>query len=619
MRVAVLVKQVPDSDEVRMDPETGTMVRAGVGTLVNPLDLSALEAALRIRGNDGEIVVFSMGPPAAEEALREALALGADEAVLLTDRDFAGADTWATARTLAAALKARGPFDLLLAGEKATDGETGQVGPEVATFLGCPFATAVGALEMRGAREVRVRRVVEEGVEVQELPLPCLLTVLGVCGEASLPTLAGKKRARRASVARLSREDLGLTREETGLAGSPTRVVRVASPTLARSGARYAGARLDEGIEDVVARLRDLALLSGKRPSRNFGASKGADLLLGEASRKVSGPGTLVVGEVRGGTVHPVTFELTGKARELEELRGGGVTVLLVGSGVEAPEEAFAYGADRVLVAEHPHGARFNQEIWAQVVQWAMEVEAPEIVLAPATTSGRSVLPAVAARCGTGLTADCTELALDPESGALLQTRPAIGGNVLATIRTRRRPQMATVRPRTFPACARWSQAGAVERPEVPAAVWSSRVRALDFEPSPEGRANIQDEDVVVAGGKGLRGPEGFRLLEELATLLGGGVGASRPTVEARWIPYPHQVGLSGKVVAPKLYLAAGISGAVQHLAGMQTSGVVVAVNKDPEAPIFRVADVALCGDLFDVLPRLMARIRRDKEDGCGC
>lgn len=267
MRMAVLVKQVPDSDEVRMDPESGTMVRSGVGTLVNPLDLSALAVALRGREREGgTVTAFSMGPPAAEEALREALALGADEAVLLTDRDFAGADTWATARTLSAALVARGPFDLILAGEKATDGETGQVGPGVAAFLGLPFTTYGSALEWIPGG-VRVRRTVEEGVEVQELPLPCLVTVLAVCGEPSLPTLAGKKRARRASVVRMGREDLALPREEVGLPGSPTRVVRIATPTLSRSGVRYAGKGLDEGIDDVVRRLRQLALLPSGEPA----------------------------------------------------------------------------------------------------------------------------------------------------------------------------------------------------------------------------------------------------------------------------------------------------------------------------------------------------------------
>jgi electron transfer flavoprotein alpha subunit len=323
----------------------------------------------------------------------------------------------------------------------------------------------------------------------------------------------------------------------------------------------------------------------------------------------------LVFGEVRGGRPHPVTLELTGKARELADRRGCEVSVLLLCERLaDAPEDLFAYGADRVLLVEHPVFRHPDQEAAAKVLSALILRERPEIVLAPATTWGRTALPAVAARVRTGLTADCTGLDIDPESGLLLQTRPAIGGNVMATIRTPDfRPQMATVRPRTFRIPDPVSRPGRVVRPDLPEETFRSRIENLGFDAAEDRGADIQDKEVVVSGGKGLRRPEGFALIRELAELLDAGVGASRPTVEAKWIPYPHQVGLSGRVVSPKLYLAAGISGAVQHLAGMQTARRIVAVNKDPEAPIFRVADLALCGDLYDILPRLAARIREER------
>ncbi|GAB1485364.1 hypothetical protein MASR2M79_04110 [Aminivibrio sp.] len=236
------------------------------------------------------------------------------------------------------------------------------------------------------------------------------------------------------------------------------------------------------------------------------------------------------------------------------------------------------------------------------------------MVLAGATTSGRTTLPALAARLETGLTADCTGLEMEEETGQLLQTRPAIGGNVMATIRTpSRSPQMATVRPRTFPLPPASERQGEILFPEIPPSLFESRVENLGFEEGDEGGANIQDMDVVVSGGKGLKRPGSFEMLRELAGLLGGGGGASRPGVDAKWIDYPHQVGLSGKVVAPKVYIAAGISGSVQHMAGMQTAEFVAAINRDPEASIFRVADLGLCGDLFEILPRLIERIREEK------
>ncbi|MBL3539908.1 electron transfer flavoprotein subunit alpha/FixB family protein [Aminivibrio sp.] len=323
-----------------------------------------------------------------------------------------------------------------------------------------------------------------------------------------------------------------------------------------------------------------------------------------------------VLGEVRDGHIHSVTFELTGKAGDLADTCGGTVTTVLLSGGLaDDPEALLRGGADRVMTVEHPSLSMFNQEAEVKVLAHLLRQEAPDVVLAPATTSGRTTMPALAAELETGLTADCTGLEMDRETGLLLQTRPAIGGNVMATIKTpMRRPQMATVRPRTFRARDRSKAVsrGGVVRPEIPSELFGSRVVNLGFERAEDGGSNIQDLDVVVSGGKGLKRPESFRMLEELAALLGGGVGASRPAVDAKWMGYPHQVGLSGKVVAPKVYIAAGISGAVQHLAGMQTAGYVVAVNRDPDASIFRVADLGLCGDLFDILPRLTERIRKE-------
>ena len=331
-----------------------------------------------------------------------------------------------------------------------------------------------------------------------------------------------------------------------------------------------------------------------------------------------SAAGFLVLGEMRPRSeeLHPVSLELTGKARELADLRaaGGGcgtVTALvLAGDRLPDPKVLVSAGADRVLLASAAAFGAYDAAAQARALAWVVERRRPEVVLAGATTNGRSVLPAAAARLRTGLTADCTGLDLDPQTGGLLQTRPAIGGNVMATIRTAsHRPQMATVRPRNFPLpVPDPNRCGEVQVLDLPEEVCTGSVRPGVFRRAAAGRG-IEEEDVLVAGGKGLRRPEGFDLLRELARVLGGGVGASRAAVEARWIEYPHQVGLSGRVVSPKLYLAAGISGAVQHLAGMQTAGTIVALNKDPEAPLFRVADLGLCGDLYDLIPRILKRL----------
>lgn len=322
-----------------------------------------------------------------------------------------------------------------------------------------------------------------------------------------------------------------------------------------------------------------------------------------------------MIGEVRSGHIQPSTRELTAKARSLADADCSKVTTLLMFDDIVSdPNECIGYGADKVICACAPDFRHFNQEIQYRTVAYMIEKVRPAIVLAPATTSGRTIMPAAAAAVGTGLTADCTGLEIDPESGDLLQTRPAIGGNVMATIRTSgHRPQMATVRPRTFPIPdSDPSREGKVEYPEIPPELLESSIVPIGVEIIEGEGSNIQDMDVIVSGGKGLMRPESFGMMRELASLLGGGVGASRAAVDNRWIGYPHQVGLSGKAVSPKVYVAAGISGSVQHLAGIQTAGYIVAVNKDPDASIFRVADLAICGDLFEIVPKMIEAVKRE-------
>ncbi|HOO31993.1 MAG TPA: electron transfer flavoprotein subunit beta/FixA family protein [Thermotogota bacterium] len=258
MHIAVLIKQVPDTDNVKLDPETGTMIREGSGTIINPLDLNALEAAVKIKSRIEEeclITTISMGPPSAEYALRESLALGADEAFLLTDRKFAGADSWATSKVISEGLKKAGNFDLILAGEKATDGETGQVGPEVAAMLNIPCSTYISGIEIE-QKSVVVTRSLEDGYERQRIKFPCLLTVLSALNNPSMPTLKGKKMSRRAEITKLTAEDIDIRPEELGLKGSPTRVVKVSTPKKTRNTKMYKGSKITEGIKELFDEIK---------------------------------------------------------------------------------------------------------------------------------------------------------------------------------------------------------------------------------------------------------------------------------------------------------------------------------------------------------------------------
>ena len=327
--------------------------------------------------------------------------------------------------------------------------------------------------------------------------------------------------------------------------------------------------------------------------------------------------GVWVFAEQKKGKVQSVTYELLHAGRDLADQRGVELSAFLIGNGIESEaKELIARGADKVYLAEAPPLADFLDEPYSRLLSRLIEEEKPEIVLTGATSIGRSLIPRVAAKIYTGLTADCTGLAIDDQRGLLLQTRPAFGGNIMATIICEDyRPQMATVRHKVMKeAVPDPSRSGEVIRVELKPEELESRTRFLKSVEELEYAANIADADVIVSGGRGMKGPENYAMLKELAQLLNGAVGASRAAVDAGWIPYSHQVGQTGKTVQPKVYIACGISGAIQHLVGMQSSETIIAVNKDPDAPIFSVATYGLVGDLFEVIPALIKRLKSRPE-----
>ncbi|KUK14313.1 MAG: electron transfer flavoprotein subunit alpha/FixB family protein [Synergistetes bacterium] len=327
--------------------------------------------------------------------------------------------------------------------------------------------------------------------------------------------------------------------------------------------------------------------------------------------------GVWTLGEQRDGEISSVSYELLSWGRELADKLNVELSSVIIGYGLKEKVKELIYrGADKVYVVDHPSLVHFKPDVYSRILEALVKEFSPEIFIASATTMGRTIMPILATRIGTGLTADCTGLDIEPETGLLLQTRPAIGGNVMATIKTpKHKPQMATVRPRSRkPLSKDTSRKGEVIVKEYPEEFYLSKFKILDFVKDETSQTPLQEADIVVAGGKGLKGERNFRLIHELAQLLGGAVGASRSAVDMGWISYPHQVGLSGKTVAPKLYFAIGISGAVQHLAGMSSSETIVAINSDPEANIFKVCDLGIVGDLFEIVPLLIERLREYKE-----
>ncbi|MBL7151933.1 MAG: electron transfer flavoprotein subunit alpha [Candidatus Omnitrophica bacterium] len=317
--------------------------------------------------------------------------------------------------------------------------------------------------------------------------------------------------------------------------------------------------------------------------------------------------------EQKNGKVQSVSYELLGKAQELAKKLHCDVSGVLIGNNLEGQLEGLIWqGADKVYLVEAPEIANFQDEPYTNILVELIRKYKPEIVLCGATAIGRSLISRVAIRIKTGLTADCTGLDIDAHKKILLQTRPAFGGNIMATIISPNyRPQMATVRHKVMqPMEPDKKRKGEIIREAFDAALYSSRAKLLDIVEEVESLVNLAEADIIVSGGRGMGGAENFKILEELAHVLGAAVGASRAAVDSGWMPYSHQVGQTGRTVAPKIYFACGISGQIQHLVGMQSSKIIVAINKDPEAPIFKVATYGIVADLFQLVPALTRQFK---------
>jgi len=326
-----------------------------------------------------------------------------------------------------------------------------------------------------------------------------------------------------------------------------------------------------------------------------------------EASDLSDYSGVWIFAEQKDGKVANVAFELLGEGTKLAAKLNAKVSAILLGDGMEnASKELIARGADTVYVVDNPKLDRYNDESYSDIFVQLVREYKPEIILMGATTYGRSLGPKVSSILNTGLTADCTSLEIDMEKRMLLQTRPAFGGNLMATIICpNNRPQMSTVRPKVMKALeADYTRQGEIIVPKVNIPK-DTVTKILEVVNNLTEKVNLTEADIIVSCGRGIGDPKNLKYVEELASVLGAAVGASRAVVDAGWIDYSHQVGQTGKTVGPKVYFACGISGAVQHLAGMSSADTIIAINKNPDAPIFKIANIGIVGDLFEILPAL--------------
>ena len=594
MRVAVLVKQIPAPVEFRM--QDGRLVRDGVPLEVNAYCRRANAKAVELAGSDGEVVVFTMGPPAAADALREMIACGADRGVHLCDPAFAGSDTLATAVALAAAIRREGPFDLVLAGLNSLDSDTGQVPVEVAELLGLPFAAGVRDLAVVGG-SFTARLETDDGHRTVEGDLPAALsTAERLCAPSKAPPEVFAEVAED-RIVRLSAAELDVPAEQLGASGSPTSVGPIRMLTATRRVLRAAS------VAHAVDLLEELGAFSDPPESDDADdASRASAALLAtgtDGAQAAAGERSVWCFFTEPG----VGAELLGEAAELAAWISGTVTAVTTGANGASAAELGAAGADRLLVIES--ASEPSEQAYALVAAAAERL--PWALLVEGTRSGRVVASIVAARCGWGLTGDAVGLEVSPD-GRLVAWKPAFGGRLQVPILSRSPVQMATIRPGVLALRPARGDAPDPEIELLPAPV-PARIRTTEVVRDDADTGELRRARTVVAVGVGVD-PAGYPVIDELRAALGdAALGATRRVTDQGWVPRGRQIGVTGHAVAPRLLVEVGSSGRFNHTVGIRNAGVLMAVNSNPHAEIFDQVDVGLVGDWQTVVPELTAEL----------
>lgn len=606
MRLIVCIKQVPEVAEIKFNPETNTIVREGVANVVNPFDRRALAEAIRLRDQcGGVVVVFTMGPPQARDALVECLGAGADRAIHLVDKAFAGSDTLATARALALALR-REHYDIIFCGKYSVDAETGQVGPELAEMLDLPQVTGATRLELSDDhKQLTIERETDDGFETIECDLPVLLTA----AERLIRPIKVKEpqleAGRAKPIVEVTAAELSADTSIFGFSGSPTWVQEIRSLARIRQVEMIEGANAEENVRTLLERLEARGALSDRTDRRDIQPAPDTPI---ESS---SGGEVWAVAELLDGKFRRVSFELLGKGIELARMLGARLAAFLAGADVTAHAKTLAaHGADRIYLAEDELLARYTTAAYTSLLAGAITTYRPAVVLLPSTANGRDLAPRLAARLGVGLTADCIDLDVD-ELGALVQHKPAFGGNIVALIHSRTLPQIATVKPGMLRAVApNRSRTAEVIDVAMPKPL-DRRARLIEVRKEvPLEVAELDEAERIICVGAGIGGPQNLVAIETLARALGAQIGATRRVVDQGWLPRHQQIGLTGRVVSPALYVGIGVRGALNHTIGIQQAATIVAINIDPNAEIFHTADFGIVGDWTEIVPALIAELK---------
>ncbi len=616
MHIVVCVKHVPDASDIRFDPITLNLIREGVPSIVNPFCLNAIEEAVKLKEQLGAtITAVAMGPLQAQEGLREALAMGVDKAIMISDREMAGADTLATSYTLwrsIATIAKENPFDLILTGKVAIDGETGQVPPGLAVRFDIPIISNVTKIEKIDpqSKTVVVKHRFDDGIETVQAKLPAVLTITEEANKPRKFTIEGMLKAERTQIEIWNKDKIQADPNLLGLKGSPTIVKKVFPPPGRKQGEMFDGTNDPQGAAKwLTQKLIGVHILGKGRQDSAAPvpqASNGNNVTPRAAGNGKYGEVWIFVEHFHGKSIQ-VPWELLGEGRRLANIYGTKLGALVIGNKVDhLAKEAFVHGADKVYLVEDERLEDYRTQPYAIAMEEVVRKFKPEALLVGGTVRGRDLAGSAATFLETGLIADCTALDVDLETGTFLGTRPDYGGNLMSTIICpKQRPTMASVRPRVMKSLpVDEGRDGEIVRLSPNLKPEDLNTEVTEFVPIERFGVRIEDAQIIVSGGRGLGSAKNLSLVEELANILHAQVGASRAAVRAGWIGPDHQVGQTGFTVRPRLYIAVGISGAIQHIVGIMNADYIVAINRDPEAAIFKMANFGVVGDLFKIVPR---------------
>ncbi|MGE5394823.1 MAG: FAD-binding protein [Candidatus Saccharibacteria bacterium] len=633
LTIISLIKQVPLPAEMRMGDD-GLMDRTKAKSIINIDCQFGLEAGLQLKKQypDARLIACSMGPQSFETALRTAISMGYDEAFLLSDRKLGGSDTFATGLAISTMLKHLGftkdskePF-IILAGRQTSDGDTAHVPSQVAENLGIPQATFVESVKADGQGNVVAKRIIEGGYQMMKLPMPCTISMTPTGIPPRKPSLSGAIRARNTKITVFGIDDIGLGTEKIGINGSPTIVANVVNIVSERPPITMSEGHTESAlVESLIANLKKGGNVLEKKDKAEKKTSENPDFPYFD--NRNGAKGILTWAEVAGGKIARPSIELLTPARKLADQLGNDTKIMTLLIGKNVADQAnvlFEHGSDEVIVVEDDRLEEYLVLPFSSIFAQVIKQRNPEIALFAATTSGRELAPRIGVKTGSGVTADCTGLEIgeyiDKKEKVIYKPilhsrRPTYGESKLATILGFVYPQISTARAGTFEVPVRVAgRSGIVSsfKPELTDSEFS--VEILQTVRGEGGLQNLFDADIIVAGGRGTT-VDNLALVKELAsTLKSKGVNAewacSRVVVDEGIAPYAHQIGQTGKTVRPKLYIAIGISGAIQHIAGMKESDKIIAIDHNPKASIFHFADFGIVGKYEDIVPELIEKVK---------